>query len=252
MARRRQPRDDTAAVLAIILTIGVAAALVVIRGEVDNSVTVLILAAVVSACGLLGGWRAGATGAIAAAVSFNFFHTQPYLSLRIHDADDVLTTFVLLAVGLMGGVAGAVVTRRGSVAAEAGAEVGAIERVVTLVTEGADPEDVEVAVRAELLEVLWLSDCRFVMHAPDGMSELGRGGALGETVTVYHDGGFELPSRGVVIPVSAVGAPRGYLVCIPVPGVALSIARRRTAIALAGLLGAALVLADRASGSSSN
>ena len=96
MARRRQPRDDTAAVLAIIVTIGVAAALVVIRGEVDNSVTVLVLAAVVSACGLLGGWRAGATGAIAAAVSFNFFHTEPYLSLRIHDADDVLTTFALL------------------------------------------------------------------------------------------------------------------------------------------------------------
>jgi hypothetical protein len=250
--RRRQPRDDTAAVLAILVTIGVAATLVVIRGEVDNSVTVLILAAVVSACGLLGGWRAGAAGAISAAVSFNFFHTQPYLSLRIHDADDVLTTFVLLGVGLMGGIAADVVARRGSAAEEAGAELGAVERIVRLVTEGSDPEDVEIAVRAELLDVLRLSDCQFVLHPPDGTPELGRGGALGEAVSVYHDGGLELPAAGIAIPVSALGTPRGHLVCTPVPGAAVSVARRRTAVALAGLLGAAIAMADHASGSSRN
>jgi hypothetical protein len=250
--RRGTARDDTAAVLAIIVTIGVAAALVVIRGEVDNSVTVLVLAAVVSACGLLGGWRAGVTGAIAAAVSFNFFHTQPYLSLRIHDADDVLTTFVLLVVGLMGGVASHAVARRESVAVEAGTELGAIERVIRLLTDGADAEDVEVAVRAELLDVLGLSDCRFVVGEPGAVAVLERGGAVDEVVTVYHDGGFELPARGVAIPVTAAGVVRGHLVCTPRRGIAISLLRRRTAVSLAGLLGAALSTTDRRTGPSPN
>ena len=37
---------------------------------------------------------------MSAALSFNFFHTVPYLTLEIDSADDVETTLLLLAVGL--------------------------------------------------------------------------------------------------------------------------------------------------------
>jgi len=248
----RRVFDEAAPALAVLLTMGVAAALVVVRGEVDNSVTALVLAAVVSGCGLLGGWRAGVAAAVTAAVSFNFFHTQPYLSLRIHDADDVLTTFVLLVVGLMGGVAGHVVARRGRVATEAGAEFGAVERILRLLNSGADAEDIEVAVRAELLDVLLLTDCRFVLQQPPDVATLGRAGAIEDALVVYHDGGFELPARGVAIPVSTRGSTRGYLVCAPTPGVAVSLLRRRAAVCLAGLLALALAGADQAAGPSRN
>ena len=95
----------------------------------------------------------------------------------------------------------------------------------------------ETTVRAELLGLLGLSACSLEVGIPDGMPTLGRGGALATKISVYHDGGFELPSGGVGIPVLQVGHTVGYLVCTPAPGVAVSAARRRTAVTLADLLG---------------
>jgi hypothetical protein len=239
MTRTERPLIDPPEAFSALVAIGAGAALVPIRGSVDNAVTVLVLAAVVSLCGALGGWRAGIWAAVAAGVSFNFFHTQPYLSLRIHDADDVLTTVVLMVVGLIAGATSAIGHRRQDQAAEAGSELSAVERVADLVAAGADPADVETAVRAELLGLLSLSGCRYELVAP-GRSTLGRHGELTDTVRTFHDGGFELPSGGVSIPVLRAGEPVGFLVCEPTPGVAVSATRRRVAVTLADLLGASI------------
>lgn len=221
--------------------IGVAALLVLIRGDVDHAVIVLVLAAVVSLGGALGGWRAGVAGAVAAAVSFNFFHVPPYLSLRMHDADDVLTTIVLLVVGAIAGVTSSISHRRKDQATASHDELTAVERVADLVAIGTDPADIETSVRAELLTLLGLTACSIETHVPEGIPTLGRGGALSTDVKVYHDGGFELPAGGVAIPVleagRVAGHPVGYLLCTPAPGVAVSVARRRTAVTLADLLG---------------
>ena len=238
MADRRE-LITTGEVLAALVALGVGAALVVIRGEVDNSVTVLALAATVSLCGAFGGLRAGVSGAIFAAVAFNFFHTQPYLSLRIHDADDVLTTFALLIVGITAGVTSSVGKRGRRQAEESRDEIAAIERVGRLVAKGADPEDVESAVRAELLGLLRLSNCTFEVTA-GGRVELGRGGALVDEVVTYHDGGFELPSGGVAIPVLSAGEVVGYLACTPIPRTVVSLDRRRSALSIADLFGASM------------
>jgi K+-sensing histidine kinase KdpD len=225
--------------MAALAALGVGAALVVIRGEVDQSVIVLLLAATVSLCGAIGGLRAGVSGAIFAAVAFNFFHTQPYLSLRIHDADDVLTTFALLAVGIIAGFTSSIGKRRRVRADEGHDEVAAIERVARLVAKGADPADVESAVRAELLTLLRLSGCSFERERGD-RAELGRGGAIVDPIVTYHDGGFELPERGIDIPVLSAGQVVGYLACTPTPGMTVSLDRRRSAVTMADLLGAAL------------
>jgi hypothetical protein len=233
--------------LAALVTIGVGAGLVVIRGEVDSSVTALVLAAVVCTCGAFGGLRAGLVSAVFAALSFNFFHTEPYLSLRIHDADDVLTTITLMVVGAIAGVTSSVAHRRQVRATEFRSEVAAIERVADLVATGSAPEDVETAVRAELLGLLGLSACSFD-PAPIGSGVLGRHGELPAAIHVYRDGGFELPEAGIAIPVLRRGEAGGYLNCTPTPGTPVSVARRRAAVTLADLLGAAHALPHHRSG----
>lgn len=239
MTPNRRPLVEPAEAFSALATLGAGAALVLVRGSVDNAVTVLVLAAVVSLCGALGGWRAGIWAAVAAGLSYNFFHTVPYLSLRIHDADDVLTTLALVAVGLVAGVTSASAHRRQDLAVEAGSELSAIERVAELVAIGRDAADVETSVRAELLDVLRLSGCTFEVAAGN-RPRLGRRGEIDEAVHTYHDGGFELPSAGIAIPVLNRGDLVGFLVCEPTPGVPVSIARRRAAVALADLLGAAI------------
>jgi hypothetical protein len=242
---------SVAEVIAALAAITVGAALVVIRGEVDNSVTVLVLAAVVCAAGALGGLRAGISAAVFAALSFNFFHTQPYLSLRIHDADDVLTTATLMVVGAIAGVTSSVAHRRQERATEFRSEAASIERIADLLAIGTTAEDLETAVRAELLSVLGLQACRYELRPGPG-AELGRRGELPDAVRVYRDGGFELPDAGLVIPVLGRGTPLGYLNCTPTPRTPVSIGRRRAAVTLADLLGAALVVQPTVHGSGPN
>src|SRR5258706_1122651 len=79
------------------------AALVAVRGHVEPSNIVLILGIIVVAAGSVGGRAAGAVAAMTAAASYDFFHTKPYLSLLIHDADDVEMTILLLVLGLISG-----------------------------------------------------------------------------------------------------------------------------------------------------
>src|SRR4051812_31442977 len=80
-----------------------AAALVAVRGPVDNINIALALAVVVVGAGALGGRAGGMVAGLTAAASFDFFHTRPYLSLLIHDADDVEMTILLLVLGLVAG-----------------------------------------------------------------------------------------------------------------------------------------------------
>src|SRR5262249_44623661 len=83
--------------------VAVAAALVPLRTTIDNTNLALILVVVVVTAAVIGGRGAGAMAAVLATVSFDFFLTRPYLSLRIANTDDVETALILLAVGLLVG-----------------------------------------------------------------------------------------------------------------------------------------------------
>jgi hypothetical protein len=218
----------------------VAGVLVVIRDHVDNAVTALLLAVIVSACGLLGGRRAGVFAALMAALSFNFLHTRPYLSLHIEDADDVITALTLLVVGLMGGVAADAVARRGAQADDATFELRSLDSVARMVASGADPAAVQAAVRTELMAVLNLGACWFQPELPGHLPTLSASGGLSRQSTTYLRGGFELPRDGLVIPVVVGGVSVGGFVSTPTPWVGVSMDRRRTAGLLATLLAASL------------
>ena len=73
---------------------------------------------VVVAVAALGGRAAGIVTALAAVVSFDFFHTEPYLSLAIDSRDDIETTVLLLVAAVLVGT----IASAGRIGAPAGGD----------------------------------------------------------------------------------------------------------------------------------
>ena len=233
-------RDDAtiAVPLASLATLGVACLLVLVRGEIQTDVTALVLATMVALCARAGGRSAGVASSLMAAASFDFFHTKPYLSLKISDGNDVLATALLLAVGLVvGGLSARASEDRRKVQAMGGQ--GAILRRVLTVAGDGDADDVELAVQAELIALLRLESCTYSAD-PTDLPTLGHGGELHDAQLRYHDEGFELPHPAFAIPVEGFGRHLGHLVCVPEPDVGVDLTNRRTAVALAEVLGLVL------------
>lgn len=221
--------------------IALAATLVAIRGHVDTAVVALVLGCAVAVAGQIGGRHAGVAAAIAAAVGFNFFHTQPYLSLRIHGADDVWTTAILLVVGLVTGLGSDLASRWRRHARRADDELAALERFIDVAIDGSG-DDVELAATTEVRRLLGLSACSYVSGpVPPALPVVTRRGALpdGEQLAFVGDG-FVLPPEGLALRVVGGGRPLGYLMCSPGPTVGVPLDRRRAAASIAGVLGAVL------------
>lgn len=223
--------------------VAAAAALVPLRGVMLNTNVALVLVTVVVVTAAAGGRQAGATAAVTAALSFDFFHTLPYLRLRIASGDDVETTALLLAVGLLVGSVGARARRARSSAEATRGEMRRIYRVADAVARGDDATDVILAAQAELTELLHLRSCRF--EAPPltgGFKQLERSGIVSSQTYRFHRGGFELPAEGVELEVLGRGQPLGRFVLDPTPGTGVSLERRIVAVAVADQVGAALAM----------
>jgi K+-sensing histidine kinase KdpD len=99
------PGDDGGSVAFACLmagaTVGVAAASTPWRHTLGTPNIALVLAAMVGLAGIVGGRLAGGLAGVVAALSFNFFHTQPYHSLRIHSARDVTIVALLAGLGIV-------------------------------------------------------------------------------------------------------------------------------------------------------
>lgn len=216
--------------------------LVPLRDIIDNANVALALVLVIVLCGFFGGRWAGAGAAIGAAVSFNFFHTEPYLELRIESSDDVVTTFLLLAIGLVVGQVAVLARRRKQVAVERHGEVERVWRVAELAARGDEPEDMVAVVRAELISLLHLADCVYTTETPP-LPQMQAKGNLPNIALRYQRGGFELPRKGFSIRVHVGEHTYGHLVGTPLPAIGISDEQRHVAIVLADQL--ALVLAAR-------
>lgn len=235
--------DEEASLLAYGLgglgAMGVAGLLVGVRGEILNANVALVLVIVVVLAAALGGRGPGMATAVVAAMSFDFFHTRPYLSLSISSQDDLETAGLLLVVGLVVGHIAAR-SRVSRAAAEIGrSEVRRIYRVAEQVASGADPADVVLTGQGELVALLNLSECRFEASGGLPLPRLDRSGAV-PGVHRYSRGGFELPVEGVELPVLSRGRPVGRFVLVPVAGQGVSLEQRIVAVAIADQVGAAL------------
>jgi hypothetical protein len=230
------------------VTVAVAAAMATARSFFNGTNAALVLMIVVVAIAALGGRTSGIITALAAVVSFDFFHTRPYLSLTIDSRDDVETTVLLLVAAVFVGTiatAGRFARRRESTAR---AELRRIHRVAEAAASGTDPAGVIEIAQDELRALLQLRESRFEALPVDPtapLPRLGRSGAI-ETaprdvrfvVAVDGRSGFELPLSGVELPVLARGQQIGRFVLIPTPGVPAVLEDRLVAVAIADQVGA--------------
>jgi len=214
--------------------IGIAGLLVPLRSTIDNTNVALVLVLVIVAAASFGGRAAGVTTSIVAALAFNFFHTQPYYSLRISDRSDITTTVLLVVVGLAVGEIAVLSHRHEVVADEHATGARHLERVAGLVASGASEAEVWDALRAGLVAELGLASCRFdpgmgLSHLP----RIERDGRLLEGDRYFTGRGFALPVDGAEILVERQGRTLGRLVLEPAGRRAVSRDQRRVAIALA-------------------
>jgi hypothetical protein len=222
------------------LVVGVAALLVPFRSELGAANTALILVLVVVAAAAIGGRLAGAVTAVAAAISFNFFHTKPYLTVRIDDARDMLTVGLILAVGLSVGELGIARSRQSATRRSHLRSIRSLEEVGALVSAGTGAEQLWPAVRTALMTTLGVRSAQFDAGVHHPLPIIERDGRVDVHSRRYVNDGFVLPPDGVALDVVAEGTFLGQIVLAPDTEVGVSREQRRAAVAIADQFAIAL------------
>lgn len=222
----------------------VALLLVPVREELHNANLALMLVLVVVLAGIVGGRGAGALAAIVATISFDFFLTQPYLSMKIETSADFETAVILLGVGLLVGTVASRGRRSERGRERAATAITRVHRAADRIAQGAPFDEVVAVVTTELRELLGLHDC-WLELPPDtyAMPTLQRGGSIDASERHWFEGGVVLSEDGVELPVLEQGVLVGRLVLVGDPTHPVTIEERVVAVALADQLGAALALA---------
>ena len=150
--------------------IGVGGLLVPVRDVIGNTNVALVLVVVIVAAAALGGRLAGAMTAAAACLSFNFFHTRPLYTLRVHSDNDIWTIALLFIIGLaVGEVAVFARSNRTRAIIDRGG-LAHLEAIGAMVAEDLPPDAVWPAVRAALVDELRLVDATFEPEGQTGLS----------------------------------------------------------------------------------
>jgi hypothetical protein len=225
-----------------LLPIAVTAAMVSLRSEVDNTNVALLVVLCVVATAAIGGRGPAILSAVVGALSYEFFFTRPYYSLRINDSNDVETTLILLVIGVAVGQVAVYARRRRREASRAGDELASMRRVAERIASGAGDQAVIDLTVAELVSLLSLVGCRFETEATGPtLPVLERSGRVEAPYrAVGATGELGLPPLGVRLPVVGGGRQVGSLVLDPDPRVGVTLEARLVAVALADQLGAAL------------
>ncbi|MFN8024265.1 MAG: DUF4118 domain-containing protein [Acidimicrobiales bacterium] len=188
---------------------GVAWASTSVRGTMAIANVALVMAAITVAVAVVS-WKAGLSTSVVAALSLNFFHTQPVHSLRITQGADVLAVVLLATIGIAASAATAIRVRA---FAHEHVAVKAAEGRSLLVTAGSQNRPVDVvwieAVRAACAG-LSLVDCRIEPTGSSRLPSIAR-----QRADVDGANTFVLPESGAVIsmrdprhPVQVVLTPR--------------------------------------------
>jgi hypothetical protein len=245
MARRTPAPDDISRAIGLAIAafgpLVVAAVLVPFRDDLASANVVLVYVLVVVFGAAVGTRWSGALTAVVAAMSYDAFFTKPYQSLKINNANDVETTVLLLAIGLIVAELVAFTRRHRARAATRGDEIQMLRRTAELVASGASSDEVLTTVRDELVELLSLVECRYEA-APftSTLPRIERTGGVEGAHRRWISGEFTLPGLGAEIPVAARGRTFGRLVLVPDLDTGVSIEERIVAVALVDQLGAAL------------
>jgi hypothetical protein len=225
-----------------LLPIAAAAAMVGVRGEIDATNVALVLVLIVVATAAFGGRGPAALSAVIAALSYEFFFTRPFESLRIDRVDDLETTLILLAIGLTVGqlAVHAHHTRRDVTRGRD--ELASMRRMAERVASGASERELIDLAVTELTGLMGLVGCHYEIEATGPvLPVLERSGRIETSYRrVGPDGELALPPLGVRLPVVGNGHQIGSIVLDPDPTVGVTLETRVVAVALADQLGAAL------------
>jgi K+-sensing histidine kinase KdpD len=204
-------------------------ALVPFRGEIGLENVAIVYLAVVILASVVGGRAAGLVAALSAALSYNWFFTTPYYTLRIDSVSQVVTVLLLFAAGLLASLGGRATRRAGARVRE---EEDAI-RALHAISRAAATGDSADRVAAE--QLLALLDARAVQVVRDGGQVVAAAGEpVGELdldalphldeegrIPSGHlrsvGGTLVLPAEGVVVDMIHDHTRVGALVVVPKP-----------------------------------
>jgi hypothetical protein len=227
--------------LAAVAVIPVAMVLVPVRSVLGSQNVAMILLLLVVVAAILGGRASGLSASLAAAMSFNFFHTAPYLTLRIRDGRDIVTVAILAASGGVVGEVAERVRRRWMALLDSEDSLRALEGLVGLVPSGAS-HDVVMAAANDVLRRQGPFSCSFTSEpGAEGQPVLARCGRI-EVVPgrIYRTGHVPLPAAGVAVPVRVRGRTVGALVVAPENDRGTTAIQRRLVVTVADLVGSAI------------
>lgn len=217
-----------------------------VRSQVGTTDVGIALAIVVVLAALTSK-AAGLLTAAAAAISFNFFHTEPYHSLRVHEARDVVVIALLIVLGLAVSDISSWRRRRDAIAFRRAAAAEAPQRVTELLQDPQPVGEVWPTIATMIMDQLTLADVSFDAGVHTDLPVIARtGGAHAGT-----DDGFVLPSHGAAMPIIFNQHTLGHLVFQPQRGITSLWVERRVVVALADHLTIALTYRGQETGRSS-
>lgn len=224
--------------VAVVVPLLLCALLSIWRDTLPSAISVLLLVSLVVAAAATGDRWAGISAALAGAVGFDFFLTQPYLGFTITKPDEIAVTILLLLIGtavtevaLWGRREQARSSRR------AGYLDGVLGTAELVLVRHESVETLVERVSGQITEVLGVARCRFVAGG-DYDSEMallehdGTVTKLGHPVNVDRDG---LPTDDeTALLVRRDGDVMGYFVMVSAGHVAYpTLEQRRVAVLLA-------------------
>lgn len=138
-------------------------------------------------------WLAGATTSVAAALSLNFFHTEPLRTLRITDRRDVYSVVLLGSLGLVVSAVTATRVRREVSAVQRENAISAGHAMVTVLATDQPAAQMWAAAINAASNDLSLVGARLASNLPSGMPNIRRQLVQGDDQVVT------LPSTGAAI-----------------------------------------------------
>lgn len=218
-----------------------AAALVPARDELGGANVALVLVLFVIGAAAAGGRVAGVVTALCAALSFNFFHTRPYNTLRVNDAKDMATIGLIVVVGLAVGALGVARNRQSDTRRSHLRSMHVMEQIASMVNLGRAADEVWPVAHDGLIDLLGLRDA--VLEVPAGeqaLPQVEHDGRVDTPQRTFVRDGFTLPASGVSLPLCADGRPIGRIVLTGDPAHGTTREQRRAAVAIADQFALAL------------
>lgn len=244
-----------AGISALVISLLIGIAFAPYRDTVGLENVAILYVALVAIAGVAGGRTGGLVAALVAALSYNFFFTTPYNSLRIDSTGQVITVALLFSAGALASLAGHLERRlaRRRVVRALRREALAVEVVADALgarTRGEDPARVSVEAIRRLLQARAVAEvdpddlaaparARSGDGLPADLSDLSLLDERGlEALAQREPFGSDpaLPSEGIVLLVATGPASRVAYAILPEGGHAVSRSVRTAVVTIAAEL----------------